>query len=461
MILNIGRLVQNKFSLKTFVTAGHSRSIKAKKNILALFFIKGISIATSFILVPLTINYLTPVNYGIWLTLYSIISWFGLLDIGLGNGLRNKFAEAIAKDDKKSARIYLSTAYAILAIIMGAACLLFFLLNHFFNWSQILNVSTIKAVELGKLAGIVFGFFCMQMVVKLISSVLLAIQKTALSGAINTICSIISLLVIYILTKTTSGSLIYLAISIGLINIAVPLLVSFWFYHYSFRDYSPSWKYVDFAYAKGLMNLGWMFFLFQSTALIVVATDNIIISQLFSPADVTPYNIALKYFTPITLVFSLISAPLWSAYTESYAQKDMEWIKRITNKMMRIWLLIFVAAIPMVILSDFAYGIWVGNQIKISMSLTIMIAIFVLLSSWNQIFGNFINGVGKLRLGFYLTIFTALVNIPLSIFLAKYAGFGVAGIMAASCISLLPDIIFMPIQYFKIVNNKATGIWNK
>ncbi len=120
---------KKKISLSYFLNRGHARTVKAKKNILASFFVKGISVTTSFILVPLTIHYLNPVNYGIWLTLYSVISWFGLLDIGLGNGLRNKFAEALASNDVKSAKIYLSTAYAMLSIIMGLACVLFLLVN--------------------------------------------------------------------------------------------------------------------------------------------------------------------------------------------------------------------------------------------------------------------------------------------------------------------------------------------
>jgi len=454
-------LKTNKFNPKLFFTAGHSRSIKAKKNIAALVLIKGISVVNSFLLVPLTINYLTPIKYGIWLTVFGIVGWFGLLDIGLGNGLRNKFAESIAGGDKKSARIYLSTSYALLTIIMASACMLFFIVNQFLDWSAILNVSADKTLELGKVAAIIFGFFCMQLVVKLISSVLLADQKAAFAAALNTICSILSLITVYVLTKTTSSSLLYMALAIGLINVIVPLVASFWFFATFYKEYAPSLKYVNFKYAKGLMNVGAMFFLFQSTALIVVATDNIIISQLFGPAEVTPYNIALKYFTPIIVIFNILSTPLWSAYTEAFAHKDMDWIKRITGKMIRVWFLLFIAVIPMLFFAEFVYELWVGKEIKIPFILTAFMAVYVMLSSWNQIFGNFINGIGKLRLAFYLTIFTAIVNIPLCIFLAKYAGFGVSGIIAASCLSLIPDIIFIPIQYYKIVKNKATGIWNK
>ncbi|MBS1636804.1 MAG: MATE family efflux transporter [Bacteroidetes bacterium] len=450
-----------KLDLKGFFTRGHSRSIRAKKNILALACIKGVSVLTSFVLVPLTINYLSPVNYGIWLTLYSIVSWFGLLDVGLGNGLRNKFAEAVAGGDKQSARVYLSTSYAMLGAIMTLACIAFLAVNMFLDWSSILNVPAEKKDELRKVMAVIFGSFCMQLVVKLVSSMLLAVQRAAVAGAINTVCSILSLAAVYILTKTTMGSLLYLALAVGIINIVVPLAVSFWFYGVYYKEYAPAWKYVNFSYARKLMDVGVMFFLFQSTALIVVATDNLIISRLYGAEEVTPYNIALKYFTPVTVAFSIISTPLWSAYTEAYAQHDMAWIRRITTKMMKIWVLVFLAVIPMIFLAGFVYRIWVGKDIQIPLALSASMGLYVLLSSWNQIFGNFINGVGKMRVAFYLTIITAIVNIPLCIILAKYCHMGVTGIILASCISLVPDIIVIPIQYYKIIHNKAGGIWNK
>jgi len=451
-----------QFGLSYILNRGHSRSVKAKKNIFALVIIKAVSVLTSLIFVPITINYLSPANYGIWLTIYGIVGWFGLLDIGLGNGLRNKMAECLASDDKASAKIYLSTAYAILIIIMTITAILFCFVNYFLNWSDIINVPPEKSVELSRVALIIFGFFCMQLVIKLINSVLLASHKAAFVSVINLVCSILSLIIVYVLTKlSSSGSLVYLAFTIGIINVTVPLVASVWLFKSYFKDYSPSLNFVSFKYAKSLMNVGAMFFLFQSTAIIVVATDNVIITQLFGPAEVTPYNIALKYFAPITIIFNIFSAPLWSAYTEAYTQNDFLWIKKTTKKMLYFWMLIFLGIIPMVLLSNYIYKIWIGDQIHVAFGVTVFMALFTLLSSFNQIFGNFINGIGKLRLAFYLTLITAIINIPLCIIFAKYLKLGSAGIILASCVSLLPDLIFMPIQYWKIVNKKANGIWNK
>ena len=83
--------------LREFLSKGHQRSVKAKKNIIVSFIVKGFSIIVGLAFVPLTVSYVNPLRYGIWLALSSIIGWFSYFDIGFGNGLRNKFAESIAK----------------------------------------------------------------------------------------------------------------------------------------------------------------------------------------------------------------------------------------------------------------------------------------------------------------------------------------------------------------------------
>ena len=185
------------------INQGHGRSVKAKKNIIASFLIKGISIAISLILVPLTINYINPSRYGIWLTLSSIVGWFSFFDIGLTQGLRNKFAEAKAKGEDDLAQIYVSTTYAILAIIFFFVWILFLIVNHFLNWSHILNISENMQSEISILAVIVFTYFCLQFVLRVITTLIIADQQPAKSSLIDVFGQIFSLIFILILVKTT------------------------------------------------------------------------------------------------------------------------------------------------------------------------------------------------------------------------------------------------------------------
>lgn len=448
-------------NFKNFITTGHERSVKTKKNIFTSLLIKCFSIVISFLLIPLAINYLNPVKYGIWLTLTSVIGWFTFFDLGLGNGLRNKLAEALAKNNTELARTYISTSYAVLSIIIGAIYGLFILVFPFINWTYILNTPPEMNEEITRLIFIVFSFFSLQFIIKHISMILKADQRSALSGGINTLASLLSLIIVYILTKTTKGSLLWLSIGVSTANLVSPLIASVWFFSKDYKNLMPSLKYVKFKYAKDLMGLGFMFFIMQFAALILFSTDTFIIAQLYGPEEVTPYNIAYKYFSIVTMVFAIITTPFWSAYTDAYHKEDFNWIRRITKKLSLFWLVMAFGVIVMIFTANFFYKMWVGEKVQVPLMLSICMAAWVLISSWTTIFGNFLSGVGKIRLSLYHSFLMIIINIPLSIFLAKYLNLGSSGVIIGTCLCVLPQVFLHPIQYKKIIERKDSGIWGK
>ena len=77
----------------------------------SVYFYQLGSVLANFMLVSLAISYIGTESYGVWLTISLVIAWFALFDIGLGNGLRNKFAEANALGNDQSAQAFVSTAY--------------------------------------------------------------------------------------------------------------------------------------------------------------------------------------------------------------------------------------------------------------------------------------------------------------------------------------------------------------
>ena len=445
--------------LKSIINKGDSRSVNAKKNILTSFLIRGGSIVVSLILLPLTIHYVNPTQYGIWLTLGSIIGWFGFFDIGFGNGLRNKFAEALAKGQHKLARIYISTTYAILSIIISVVLILFLCINPFLNWAKILNAPSGMIGELTRLSYIFFIFFCLQFVFQLLTTIITARQEPAKASLINFLGSLFSLTIIYILTKTTSGNLIYLGMTLSLVPVIVLIVSSIWFYTHEYKKYAPSYKFVRFRFARGLMGLGLKFFIIQIAFVIIYQTDTIVIAQLFGPAQVTPYNIAFKYLNIIPMVFSIIITPFWSAFTEAYIKKEYSWINTTIKKLVRIWILFTLIVVVMLIASNLVYSLWIGSSVKVPFALSATIAFYIILNTWCTIFSIFLNGVGKLKLQLYSALFGALINIPLSILLGKQ--FGISGVLLSICLLAMISAIWSPIQYYKIINNKASGIWNK
>lgn len=448
-----------KNRIKKFLT-GHERSIRAKKNILASFVLKGISIAVNLLLIPLTIDYLNPTKYGIWITLTSVVAWFHLFDIGLGNGMRNKFAIAKTNGDTQLAKTYISTTYAIITLISVGLFILFNLLNPLINWSQFFNVSE-NIYELEKLVYIVFTVFCFQFIVKLINTLFIADQRPAMSNVINTTGSVVSLIIVYILLKTTNGSLLYLGASFSLINVLVPFAFGIWAFNTSYKKFKPAFRDIDFSKSFELLSLGAKFFVLQGAALIVYMTDNIIITQISGPEEVTPYNIAFKYFGIVTIFFTIITKPYWSAITEAYRKKEINWIKNSIQTAIRFWYLAIFGVAIMLLVAKKVYSVWIGDVVQIPFTLSLIMAIYVIIASHVMIFGNFLNGVGKIKISILLSVFMGVTNIPLSIFFGKYLELGSVGVMLATCVGLFVCMLVQPIQYQKIIQAKASGIWNQ
>ena len=72
----------------TGLLKGDARTVKARKNVLASVLLKGIDGIVYLLFVPVTLGYLKSYEYGVWLTMNSILLWIDSFDIGLGNGMR-------------------------------------------------------------------------------------------------------------------------------------------------------------------------------------------------------------------------------------------------------------------------------------------------------------------------------------------------------------------------------------
>lgn len=458
---NSSKLATVAVPIKNFFLRGSERTIKIKRNIFLSFIIKGLSILISLLLVPLTIDYVNPTRYGVWLTLSSIVAWFSFFDIGFGNGLRNKFAEALALGKIKLARIYLSTTYAILGIITIALLLVFLAVNPLLDWTAILNTGGEMRQELSLLASVVFFFFCINFVLQLLTVVMTANQQPARASLITLAGNAGSLVLVFLLTKFTNGNLLYLGIALSSSPVIILFFASIWLYKNNFAKFSPKLNLVNFKFARNLIGLGAKFFIIQISTLFLFQTNNVIISQVLGPEEVTPYNVAFRYFGIAQMIFTIVLSPFWSAYTDAYFKRDFVWIKSITRKLMLSWLAVLALIIVLLLFSKTLYRVWVGPEILIPLQLSFACALYVLIITWSSIFVNFINGVGKIKMQLYFSVFIAVFNIPLSLFLIKNMNLGVTGLVYSNCICLGAGAVLASVQYVKIMNRSESGIWSQ
>lgn len=444
--------------LHNIIYRGSERSVKAKKNIFQMFFIKGGSVLVSLLLVPMTLNYVSPEVYGLWLTLSSIVAWFSFFDIGIGNGLRNKLTEALASGNINLCRTYVSSTYIILSMIFIPLMIILLFLVPLLDWCTLLNISSHLKNDVENSLYIIIIYFCVSSILNTINIILLADQRPAEASFRSFVQNVLSLVVIFILTKTTKGNLQILCFALC----AIPLFIIFVFnitlFHGRYSQISPRFSFYDNKRVPDLFKIGIQFFIIQVAGIVQFQMINFIIIRYFGAIEVSSYNISYKYFSILTLVWGIIMAPLWSAVTDAKAKSDFVWIKSIMKKSFKMALLFFVCGVMMLLVSPIVYNVWIGNSISISYVLSLFILLYNIISVFGSIYVSVLNGLSELKVQTIACIISPLVFLLCCYIFIGVMHMGVYCVVLASIIANFNAYILAPMQCNRYLKSKLKFI---
>lgn len=438
---------------------GDQRSVVVKKNIVYSSLIRIISIIVSLLLVPVTIGYVSAELYGVWLTIASIMTWLTFMDMGFTLGLQNRLTEAIAQNNLTRGKQLVSTTYWMMLIIFIPVSIVLIICVPFVNWADILNVNPIYENDIQEVIVVVVGFACLQMIVNIIVSVVTAFQMVAMSRLFPVLGNLISLLVIILLTKTTEPSLFYLSLAFSAIPVLVTLIASFFLFNGKFKEIAPSVSAINKSLVKDLFDLGYKFFIINIQALVLYQSTNVLISHVSSPLMVTEYNIAYRYLNVAMMLYTIINAPLWPAYTDAYTKGDYEWMKSTWGKMKKILWLSSALCVLMALIAPWVYKVWVGDKVNVSMLMTTTVTVYVIIYCWMTLSGTLIVGMGKITVETIMVSIGMVIHIPLSIAFSKFIG--AYGVIASMSLITLAYALVFDKQLTKILNKTASGIWLK
>ncbi len=434
-------------------TVSQQRTKNYFKQLKGSFVFKVLTILASFLLIPIMIGYLGNEQYGIWSTLLSIVSWVVLFDMGIGNGLRNKISESIAKGNLAETQRYIATSYVLIGGIAFVLLFLFLFISGILPWQKIFNTNLLSDSELQTIVNITFVFIFLNFWLSLINQVANGLQKSSITAFNQFFSNFIALVLIYLLSRFTESSLTALAALYGVALIISNILISVWFYN-NHRHLFPRTTLYTKEFAKSVSMVGLQFFIIQIAVIIIFTTDKILITQLFGPEFVTEYDVVFKLFSIVTVGYSILVTPLWSAYSDAFHRGDLPWIRKTVKNQLKIFGLLVAGTLMLVFLAPFIIDIWIGKDFPTDLLLTLIIALFTLVSVWNNIFAYLVNGIGEIKIQLYTSLVALIINIPISILIVKQFHTGVYGIVIGTIISLSLFAVAGPIQTYYLLKEK-------
>jgi O-antigen/teichoic acid export membrane protein len=414
-----------------------SRNSKAALTGVITLVVKGISIGTGLLSIPITAQYLGKEQFGVWLLLSTFMNWISLADLGLTNSLVNTLATALATSDGKTARQSVSSAFFPMVFLGTFLLTSSIVLSLFVPWEQVLNIRLSSSLQQDTRLAIAVAmcFFAVRIPLSIPRCIYTAYQQGYIYQLWIGLANILSLISLFVAQYYQANLPWLLGTFFGMVIIG-DLLAGIDIFYFRQRWLKPQLSNCDMGSFKDLLTVGFQFWIAQICAICIFQTDLIIVSQLFGVVEVGTYGVLLRLFSTIEMISSSFVSPLWPAYSDAKARGDYKWISQtFRNSTIGASIWSIGAGSLLVVFSPMILRYLIGKDVSLSPELPLYMLLTYVLLSISQCVAMLVNGLGRLKLQSFVAPVSAVTNLVLSIWLGRTIG--IQGVTLATAICIL------------------------
>jgi len=406
-----------------------------------------ISVIVGLISVKIGLNYFGPTTYGIWLIIYSIVGYFQIANFGISLSSMNQIAYT---SNIIYQRVIIRRSIIILSLSSFIIFFIIMLIARVIpDWIFILGkIPMDMRNEAAKALFVVLILFLAHLPTTIFYSVFSGLQEIHWTKIYGIIAPLASLIALYI-TVRISGNLITLALFTGISRLIVGLIsgIHLFIFHPQLQPWIKSPGINKPSYRTILSN-GLRFLGLQIGAIIILNTDNLIISHYLGSGKVPVYAVAFKLFYMGIMMVNMITTVLWPMYARAIGKKDWVWINRTYNSTIAT-ITIFGSMLWVggILFSEGIIKLWVGSDMYGSILLIFALGGYGYMVSFAGSNVSLLNALNPTTTQVLVFSLDAIFNITLSLLLIK--PFGIAGVALGTFISCVIVHSWFPAFYIK------------
>ena len=447
----------NKFLKKWRTLSENDRIVY--KNVFGAFLVKGGALIVTLLTLPAYIRFFNNNEVlGLWYTILSLLNWILNFDLGIGNGLRNHLTTSLSVNDKEATRKYISSAYFSVGGIVTAASVAFAVLIKYVNLNSVMNITEaeVSPEQLRTAVIIVFIGVMAQFWLKLINSVLYALQKSSVNNFLVLCTNTMVLLVAMIYPSGNNAENVIVMAIVHALAVALPLIVASVIVFLGRLRYAiPRWRWVSAGHTKRVLSLGGVFFLVQIAYMVIMSTNEFLITRMAGNSYVVDYQAYYKLFSLGSTLFALAMTPIWSAITKAKAENNLLWIGGAYKKLLLLCLVFSVVEVLLIPMSGPIMTVWLGADAipEINYTTCFLFSILGCLMMLNSVMSSIANGLGELKVQAIAFFVGAVLKIPLS-YLFIYITGSWTGVLLANIVCMAMYCVAQPLFIKKYLSFK-------
>ncbi len=290
-----------------------------------------VSIVVGLISVPIGLDYFGVVRYGIWAVVSSVIAYLGLSNLGITTAAQVLTAKASAPFEqrtvlRRSLFLLLISSAVALGAVLGTA--------HFYpGWVGVLGkIPADLHGEATEAAIAIAILFLLNLPLTVFSAGFVGRQKVYWErtyASLTTIAGLVALILTVFLLK---GNLVTLALFTGAARLLVSIACAshFLFANSELRQKSDEPISKEFS-TNSILASGIRFFVIGVAGMVLLYTDNLVISHFLGVQMVTPYAVTFTIFNLGFSIFAAINGALSPMYSQSAGRNQWEWVQETYN----------------------------------------------------------------------------------------------------------------------------------
>jgi O-antigen/teichoic acid export membrane protein len=420
-----------------------------KANIAALAS-KVVSVIGPLITVPLFIKYLTIEEYGIWLMVLSVTSFFYLSNVGILQVVTNAVAKEISEEKVNYYSQVASSGYYLFLTITVTVLIIFYVFftaQYYFNL-EIFNKGILPLAIIVTCILLTYPLFVYRNVLRGLNYIHLEQSSEIVLGSLIRYAAIIVSLI-------SGFKLITLALIYGITH-CFPSFGAKYFLKRLIPKFNMSRKNVDKEIMRSMLKPSASFFILMVSGSLLNSIDNLVIGTIIGAESVPMYAIPMTLILLFQTALGVVSINKMPLMSGLYKNKDFSELRSLyTILLFFSSMAAFIVIVNLVFFGETIIVFWAGPEVFPGNAVFYLMLCFTLLFSFCWPSDSLLSAVEKHAPYANMTIIEATLNIILSIYFTLT--YGLIGTISGTIVArLLTNTWFMFYQSLKVLEYKIS-----
>jgi O-antigen/teichoic acid export membrane protein len=411
----------------------------------------GVNIVVGILLAPFVLHRLGDEAFGLYVLVFSVTGYYGLLNFGIGVSLVRYVARFIARNEMEDLNRFVNTAfftYCFLGVaVLGSAVVgaiyvdsVFRITQDFHRTAQILFLMVGAAVAVGFPLGIFGG-------------ILSGLQRFSTLNLLGIGCTLTRAALVVLVLTHGLGLIGVCAVTVG-IRAILPLIYSV--IVFKALPLRISLSYFDKASFKLMLNYSLPAFVVSVGTSFFFQADETITAMFVSAAAVTYFAIGARltrYGTGFTDALADLFNPLASQYD---ATNNLDGLQKMLVQGTRACALTaFPFLVLLAVLGKPIITVWMGARYVSSYPVLLILLVPFVLSRAEDATRRILYGMARHSFIAYVRSAEGIVNVILSVILAPR--FGIIGVALGTAIPMAATgLFFYPVHLCRLLKVSLT-----